>query len=85
MPNKVERYDSGELPAFRSYAVGYQIIARSFYRSSVHELEMMNLVRDGRSKAKHKRRARKYQDKAADAYAKAQKAVRDSLRYDVKH
>jgi hypothetical protein len=67
------------------YATGYQILARSNYKSSLHEIAMMAIVRDGRSKAKHKRAAKRYQDKAAQAYAKAQQAARDALRYEVRH
>lgn len=66
------------------YATGYQILARSHYKSSLHELAMMQLVRDPRSKAKHKRAAKRYQNKSADAYSKAQQATRDALRYEVR-
>lgn len=52
-------------------AIGYQILARCYYKSSVHEIEMMNMVRDGRSKAKHRRAAIRYQKQSANAYEAA--------------
>jgi len=53
-------------------AVNYQILAYSYYKSAVHSLEMMELVRDGRSKAKYRRAAVRYQTKAAETYYHAQ-------------
>jgi hypothetical protein len=60
---------------FLDFAISYQIIARSFYRSYQHEMTMREIVRDGRSKAKHLRAAIRYQKKSAAVYASAREAL----------
>ena len=65
------------------YIVTMQILARSFYNSSVHELRMMEISRDGRTKAKHRRKAVYYQNKASECYARYQSYIYNEMHYKI--